>query len=109
MNRTDTAGPGLATSSRRTTARFTLRSLCVSTLLVLALAALAQTQHPLEKKKLTIRCYWQNWQMKIFMHLQNYPWSYGCEKYQDPTHCLRTANEMLTDTKHDWERVTANG
>jgi S1-C subfamily serine protease len=51
----------------------------------------------------------QNYEEKISSHLSRYPVSDGCEKYKDPTHCRRTAPEMLADTNRDWERVTAKG
>ncbi len=78
------------------------------------LTAMAQTQSPLEKKRLTVVCYWQNFAEVIFSRLPSklgapYIATGGCEKYRDPTHCKRTAPDMLGDTKHDWERVTANG
>lgn len=46
------------------------------------------------------------------MHVGNSsgsPFSDGCEKYKDPTHCLRTVGDMLRDSKHDWSRVYAEG
>ena len=103
-------------------ARFTLKFVAVATLLGFGLAALAQTQQPSEKKHLTIACYWYN-RMEHLLLLMPNGWKvqgckghkdywdciYGCEKYKDPTHCMRTAADMFSDEKHDWERVTANG
>lgn len=84
--------------------------LAAATILITA----AQTQPPLEKKRLTVVCYWQNFAEVILSRISSKPGAPyiatgGCEKYRDPTHCKRTAPEMLGDTKHDWERVTANG
>jgi len=71
---------------------------------LLLFGATAQT-----KEKLTIECYWQNFAERVLAHLPNYRASTGCEKYEDPTHCQRTAAEMFADSKRDWERVASNG
>ncbi len=103
--------PGLATSSRSSLARLSLRSLGAAVLGGVVFIAVAQTQQPPEKKRLTVLCYWQNTEALVIYRLsknQLFDWS-GCEKYADPTHCQRTAAQMLMDTDHDWERVIAKG
>ena len=61
------------------------------------------------RKRLTVVCYWQNFaEVERGRLSANYLLNGGCEKYKDPTHCKRTAPEMLSDTKHDWERVIAD-
>lgn len=63
-------------------------------------------------KRLTVVCYWQNYEAWLLSHVPNIPPSDVCEKYEDPTHCNRTTPDMLGDAmnrKRDWERVTANG
>ncbi len=58
---------------------------------------------------MTVVCYWQNLaEVELGRLSANYLLNGGCEKYKDPTHCKRTAPEMLSDTKHDWERVIAD-
>ena len=96
-------------NTTRRTARFAVRFISAGILAGISLATLAQAQQLAAKKRLTVTCYWQNNAETVLSHLQNRPTSTGCEKYKDPTHCLRTAGEMLLDTNHDWERVTAEG
>jgi hypothetical protein len=91
--------------------RLLLRLLGAGILFGLTLSTAAQTQQPTERKQLTVECYWQNTEALLLYRLikgQPFDWS-GCEKYADGTHCQRTAAQMLMDTKHDWERVTAQG
>jgi S1-C subfamily serine protease len=74
-------------------------------------ATMIQAQQP-SGKRLTVACYWQNYEEWILSHVPNYRSSDVCAKYKDPTHCNRTAPDMLGDAIHgrrDWEKVTANG
>jgi hypothetical protein len=91
------------------TARFAVRFIGVCALAGISLATLGHAQQSPEKKRLAIVCYWQNYSENVLNHFPQYVPKDGCEKYQDPMHCRRTAVEMTSDTKHDWERVTANG
>jgi hypothetical protein len=91
-----------------------LKFVGVAVLGSISLGTLAQTQQSAEKQRLTVVCYWQNFQETIFLHLGQpgsgpYHYHDGCDPYMDPTHFKRTVGEMVRDSKHDWERVTAKG
>jgi S1-C subfamily serine protease len=90
-------------------ARGTFKSVGTAILGAVAFTTVPQAQQPSAKKHLTLVCYWQNYSENVLSHLPSYPSSDGCEKYKEPTHCRRTSAEMFMDTKHDWERVTADG
>jgi len=61
------------------------------------------------RKRLTVVCYWQNLaEVERGRLSANYLLNGGCERYKEPTHCKGTAPEMLSDTKHLWERVIAD-
>ena len=78
-------------------------------LVALKRAVAVMAQPAAGRKRLTVVCYWQNFaEVERGRLSANYLLNGGCEKYKDPTHCKRTAPEMLSDTKHDWERVIAD-
>lgn len=77
--------------------------------LSLCLAVAAHSQQTSGRTHLTVVCFWQNFAAKMTNDTTKQPYENGCEKYKEPTHCLRTATEIYSDTKRDWERVTANG
>jgi hypothetical protein len=77
------------------------------------------------RKRLPVNCYWDNITAQANYTIANEWLSsknpeeksrggkllnnlYGCDEYQDPTHCDRTGMEMTMDKRH-WARVTAEG
>ena len=94
------------------TMKNTLRLMCSVTIAATAVMCIAQGKQLVERKRLTVICYWQNYAELMMSKLGNSTASTGCDRYKDPTHCGRTAPEMFgdaMDAKHDWERVTAGG
>ena len=84
-------------------------SLSDMVLVALKRADAVMAQPAAGRKRLTVVCYWQNFaEVERGRLSANYLLNGGCERYKEPTHCKGTAPEMLSDTKHLWERVIAD-
>lgn len=99
------------TSWQSTSVRVALKFAGATVLGSICIGAAAQTQESAQKQRLTVTCYWQSLEQDLNLHMPagSKLFHDGCELYADPTHCERTVGDMLRDSKHDWERVTANG
>jgi hypothetical protein len=107
----ETEKTGLTKQSPIMPAEGRVLALSLSDMVLVALkhAGAVMAQPAAGRKRLTVVCYWQNFaEVERGRLSANYLLNRGCEKYKDPTHCKRTAPEMLSDTKHDWERVIAD-
>jgi hypothetical protein len=107
----ETEKTGLTKQSPIMPAEGRVLALSLSDMVLVALkhAGAVMAQPAAGRKRLTVVCYWQNFaEVERGRLSANYLLNGGCEKYKDPTHCKRTAPEMLSDTKHDWERVIAD-
>ena len=107
----ETEKTGLNKQSPITLAEGRVPALSLSDMVLVALkrADAVMAQPAAGRKRLTVVCSWQNFaEVELGRLSANYLLNGGCERYKDPTHCKGTAPEMLSDTKHDWERVIAD-
>ena len=107
----ETEKTGLTKQSPIMPAEGRVLALSLSDMVLVALkhAGAVMAQPAAGTKRLAVACYWQNFaEVERGRLSANYLLNGGCERYKDPTHCKGTAPEMLSDTKHDWERVIAD-
>ena len=107
----ETEKTGLTKQSPITPAEGRVPALSLSDMVLVALkrADAIVAQPAAGRKRLTVVCYWQNLaEVERGRLSANYLLNGGCERYKEPTHCKGTAPEMLSDTKHLWERVIAD-
>jgi len=107
----ETEKTGLTKQSPIVPAEGRVPALSLSDMVLVAMkrAGAVMAQPAAGTKRLAVACYWQNFaEVERGRLSANYLLNGGCERYKDPTHCKGTAPEMLSDTKHDWERVIAD-